>query len=242
LTGALAVPLRRTPLVVTFHGSDTGGPQAPWQAYVSWVVARACTPVFVSEVGASRMGCRRAPIIPAGVDTDVFVPRDRRGARRALGWREDGHYVLLPGSRRNPVKRADVFDRVVAECRRHVPDLQSVALDGFSRAGVVDVMNAVDVTLMTSDTEGSPVATKESLACATPVVSVPVGDVPQLVRGLPGCAIAPSEPRALAACVLAALGADRDPALPRRAELYSRRRLAERTVALYHAVVAREGA
>jgi glycosyltransferase involved in cell wall biosynthesis len=168
----------------------------------------------------------------------MFVPGDRRSARRALGWPEEGRFVLLPGSRRDPVKRVDLFDEVVEECRRSVPDLHAVALQGFSRAEVVQVMNAVDVTLMTSDTEGSPVATKEALACGTPVVSVPVGDLPQLVRGLPGCAIAPAEPRALAECVLRALDAGRSPALRERAQLYSRSRLAERTAALYGAVLA----
>ena len=50
-------------------------------------------------------------------------------------------------------------------------------------------MNAVDVTLLTSDWEGSPGAVRESLACQTPVVSVPVGDVPNVLSGLPGCAV-----------------------------------------------------
>jgi glycosyltransferase involved in cell wall biosynthesis len=238
LTGAAALLQRRVPLVVTFHGSDTGNPNVAWQAYVSWVVARACTPVFVSELAARRMGRAGAAVIPAGVDTDVFVPTSRRASRRALGWREDGRYVLLPGRRNDPVKRADLFDAVLAECRRDVPDIEGVPLQGYSRADVVHVMNGVDVTLMTSDAEGSPVATKESLACCTPVVSVPVGDLPQLLDGVPGCSIAPREPRALADGVLRALAVEREPALRERAEQYARRALAERTASLYESVLA----
>jgi glycosyltransferase involved in cell wall biosynthesis len=97
-------------------------------------------------------------------------------------------------------------------------------------------MNAIDVTLMTSDREGSPVAIKESLACMTPVVSVPVGDVPELIAQLPGCAIVPREPAELAKAVLAALEAGRHVELRQRAEQFSRGRVAERISVLYDAV------
>jgi glycosyltransferase involved in cell wall biosynthesis len=100
-------------------------------------------------------------------------------------------------------------------------------------------MNAVDVTLMTSDFEGSPVSIKESLACATPVVSVPVGDVPDLLAGLPGCQIAPRDPFALADAVLRALEHGADPVLRKRVERLSRRHVAERTVAMYESVLGR---
>ena len=66
-------------------------------------------------------------------------------------------------------------------------------------------MNSVDVTVMTSDYEGSPVAMRESLACLTPVVSVSVGDVPELLAGLPGCAVVERSPRPLADAIVGAL-------------------------------------
>src|SRR5205814_5587092 len=123
--------------------------------------------------------------------------------------------------------------------RRRVSDVTPVSLEGFSRKQVIDVMNAVDVTLMTSEFEGSPVATKESLACMTPVVSVPVGDLTELLAGLPGCAVAPREPVALADAVLHALDRGGGPILRQRAERLSRPRTAARTVALYESVLRR---
>jgi glycosyltransferase involved in cell wall biosynthesis len=235
LSGAVALAQRRLPVVTTFHGSDFTG-AIRWHAYVSWLVARRSTPVFVSEEGAQRLRCRHAPVIPVGVDTDLFVPRDRSQAREALEWRADARYVLLPGARGASGKRANLFDAAVAEARRTAPDLRSVSLEGFSRAQAALVMNAVDVTLMTSDREGSPVAIKESLACMTPVVSVPVGDVPTVIDGLPGCAIVPREPGALAKALLAALEADRRPELRHRAEEFSRKFIARRIAALYEDV------
>jgi glycosyltransferase involved in cell wall biosynthesis len=112
---------------------------------------------------------------------------------------------------------------------------------GFLAAEVANVMNAVDVTVVTSNFERSPVAVKESLACMTPVMSVPVRDLPQLLSGLPGCAIVPRDPVALSDAILRALASGRDPMLRQRAERFSRRRVAERTVARYESVLARTG-
>jgi glycosyltransferase involved in cell wall biosynthesis len=237
LTGMAALAQQSVPTVVTFHGSDTGNPAARWQAWVSWVVARHATPVFVSRDGARRLGCPDAAIIPAGVDVDLFRPRPAHEARQALGWAEQGRYVLLPGARANRDKGAWLFDSVVGELRREFSDINTVSLEGFGRKEVVDVMNAVDVTLMTSVFEGSPVSAKESLACMTPVVSVPVGDMPELLAGLPGCAIRPRSPVALAEAVRAAFERGGDTSLRRRAEAFSGERIADRIVALYRNVM-----
>ena len=237
LTGVLAVAQRRVPVVVTFHGSDTGNSRVRWQAWFSWVAARLSTPIFVSRDGALRLGCTNAAVIPAGVDIDLFQPRPRTEARSALGWPAKGRYILLPGARSNPDKGADLFDATIDEVRKHVPHVTSVSLEGFSREQVADVMNAVDVTLVTSDFEGSPVAVKESLACGTPVVAVPVGDLPQLLSKLPGCAIVLRDSVALADAIIGAFSSGRDPMLRERAERLSRRRVAKRTIALYESVL-----
>jgi teichuronic acid biosynthesis glycosyltransferase TuaC len=241
LSGAVALAQRSVPVVTTLHGSDYTG-AIPWHAYVSWIVARRSTPVFVSAEGARRLRCSAGRVIPVGVDTELFAPCGRAEARNALGWLADRRYVLLPGSFRSPGKRGDLFDAALREARRIAPDLRGVALEGFSRREAALVMNAVDVTLMTSDREGSPLAVKESLACTTPVVSVPVGDVPELITGLPGCAIVPREPTALAKAVLGSLGAERRVELRQRAEEFSRGVVAERISNLYKAVVGGDGA
>jgi teichuronic acid biosynthesis glycosyltransferase TuaC len=236
LSGAVALGQRRIPVVTTFHGSDVSG-AIRWQAWISWVAARHSSPIFVSEDGARRLRRVGAPVIPAGVDVALFQPLDRTYARRRLGWSLDARYVLFPSSPHAAVKRADLFDSVLQEATLYVPKLKAVYLEGYTRDQVALVMNAVDVTLMTSDWEGSPVTVRESLACETPVVSVPVGDVPRLLAGLPGCAVAPRDPGALAEAVLAALDAGRRRELRERAELSSRRRTAERVAQVYESTL-----
>ena len=236
LTGAVALTQRRAPVVTTFWGSDTF---IPWQRRVSYVVARLTVPLFVSAQGRLRLSRPDAAVVPSAVDTQRFRPRPRDEARRLLGWDEEGIYVLLPGPRASVMKNAALFDATLKSLPAWLRARQ-VALEGYSRDEAALVMNAVDVTLMTSLSEGSPIAVRESLACETPVVSVHVGDVPTLLGGLPGCAVRERRPAALAAAVLDALQSGRTGALRARAEQYSRERVAREVLRVYERVV-REG-
>lgn len=236
LTGAVAVTQRSAPTLTTFHGSDCNG-ESSWQTAVSWVVARLSTPIFVSGELARAIGRPKAAVIPAAVDLDVFQPMDRREARRTLGWSEEGIVALLPGSRSVKRKRADLFDAAVAHARKRVPGIRGASLEGLSRRQVALTMNAADVTVMTSNYEGSPVAVKESLACLTPVVSVPVGDVETVLDALPGCSVAPRDPVALGEALVAALDTSRRLELRERMTPFGRHETALRLDALYYDVL-----
>ena len=237
LSGAVALAQRSAPVVTTFHGSDTGG--VPWQRIVSAAVARKAEPIFVNHAGARLLWCRAGHVIPAGVDTDLFVPADRAAARRDLGWSEDARYILFPSSSQNRVKRPDLFASVIKVLREGDERVEPVYLENLSRSQAATTIAAADVTLMTSDWEGSPVTVRESLACTTPVVSVAVGDVAETIHGLPGCEIAPRDPVTLAAAVRRALATARSSELRERALATSRPRTAERVAAVYDEVVAR---
>lgn len=236
LTGAVALAQRRVPVATTFHGSDT---VIPWQRVVSFGVARLSAPLFVSDGGRRRLRLADAPVVPCGVNTERFRPRARTEVRAELGWDERAPHVLFPSRRGNPIKRADLFDATVAEARRAFPSLQAIALEGLSRDQAALVVAAADVTLMTSDWEGAPVIVKESLACQTPVVSVPVGDVPDVIAGLPGCQVCERDPVALGAAVVRAIDAGQSPLLRERAESYSRPQIARRILAVYERILSR---
>jgi glycosyltransferase involved in cell wall biosynthesis len=234
LSGAVAMVQREAPIITTFHGSDTG--YYKWQRAVSWVVARATQPLFVTTQGRLLLGIADAPVVPMGVDLDFFQPIDRAEARQRLGWNPEKIYVLFPGARRVRRKNAALFDAVMNAARRRFAPIAAVSLEGFSRDEVALVMNAVSAVVMTSHFEGSPVAVKEALACLTPVVSVPVGDNPDVLAGLPGCAVAPYDADALARALFEAIRPDRNLALRRRAAEYSRARVARAVLDLYSKV------
>jgi glycosyltransferase involved in cell wall biosynthesis len=240
LTGAVALTQRGVPVVTTFHGSDCSG-HSTWQTAVSWAVARSSTPIFVSPELAKGLGCDGAAVVPVGVDLERFRPMDTGEARRILGWPARGIVALLPGSRGVTNKRADLFDAALDHARRSVPALRGASLEGLGRDEVALVMNAVDVTVMTSNFEGSPVTLKESLACRTPVVSVPVGDVETLVTGLPGCAVVPRDAAQIGDALVAALDAGRPAQLRERVTAFGRTGVAEQVVSVYRSALERTG-
>jgi glycosyltransferase involved in cell wall biosynthesis len=231
LSGAVAALARPSvPLVTTFHGDDY---EVAWQRCISTVVARRSSAIVVNERGRRLLFTRHAAVIPMGVDTVLFTPVEQADARRRLGWDETGRYALLAGARGNPVKGAPLFDAAVGR----VPELKGVTLEGFSRADVALALNAADVLVLASLHEGSPVTVRESLACTTPVVAVPVGDAPAVLAGLPGCAVVERDPNALADAIRAALDAGRDPSLRQRAEETSRSAVVRRVVGVYEGLL-----
>jgi glycosyltransferase involved in cell wall biosynthesis len=243
LSGAVASLQLATPVVTTFHGSDAW---VPWQRKVSRLVARRTQPIAVAPIIAASLGVHDAPVIPCAVDLDLFAPADRTQARRALGWPEDARCVLFPAARNDTTKqvrkRVDVFDAMVERLRLSVPGVFAASLDGLSRQEVALAMNAADVAVLTSLWEGAPVGVKEALACQTPVVSVEVGDVSAVLPGLPGCAIVPRDPEALARGVEGALQAGRDPRLREAMYAYGRQQIAARVVRVYRRLLAERSA
>jgi glycosyltransferase involved in cell wall biosynthesis len=104
----------------------------------------------------------------------------------------------------------------------------------------------IDVGVLSSRNEGTPVAILESMAAAKPVVATRVGGVVDLVRdGYNGFLVPAAEPQRLAAA-MRALAED---AATRRAmgsagrqiaRTYTREALVERMAALYEAVLNRK--
>jgi teichuronic acid biosynthesis glycosyltransferase TuaC len=62
-------------------------------------------------------------------------------------------------------------------------------LKNRTRAEVPILMNAADVCVLTSFTEGSPQFIKEALACNRPIAATDVGDISELIKGVENCRI-----------------------------------------------------
>ncbi|MFZ4725005.1 MAG: glycosyltransferase, partial [Paludibacter sp.] len=103
--------------------------------------------------------------------------------RKELGLDSNEKLVLFAGAFNNTVKNPELAKTAIAL----LPGTKLLELKGYSREGVALLMNAVDAVLMTSFTEGSPQFIKEAMACNCPIVSVPVGDVPEVIDNIDGC-------------------------------------------------------
>lgn len=79
--------------------------------------------------------------------------------------------------------------------------VEQVRLVGF-REDVSAVTRALDVAVLSSKNEGSPLAVMEYMAAGAPIVATAVGGVPELIEdGVHGLLVPPSDPSALAAAI-----------------------------------------
>jgi glycosyltransferase involved in cell wall biosynthesis len=157
------------------------------------VTCRAGSLVVVSETAAeeTRRFYRRAPaaVIPNGVDTALFSPRDRAAARRSLGLDRERSYALFVG-RLEYRKGADLL---MPACRDAGFDLLVAGSKGAAGAhhlGVLDpdvladAYAAADCVLFPTRYEACSYVILEGLACATPVVTTRVGWMRTFLRAV----------------------------------------------------------
>ena len=184
LSGLLANLQRKVPVVTTYHGSDINNPKVRQISKVAMKLS--AWNIFVSKKNIKLARVKKKfSLIPCGVDTNIFRPMDRKAERKKLGFSESDNIVLFAGAFDNPVKNPELATEAVSK----ISVARMIELKGYNRKQVAGLMNAVDVCLMTSHTEGSPQFIKEAMACNCPIVSVDVGDVKEVIDGVEGCYI-----------------------------------------------------
>ncbi len=144
--------------------------------------------------------------ISNGVDTDRFSPHTRPKAtiRGRIGLEPTAFYIGSVGNLR-PVKNQRLLLRACATLSRRYPDVHLLLVgDGpmreplerlaaelgiqkrvqflGTRADVPEVLNALDVFVLPSLSEGMPNAVLEAMACALPVVATRVGGIPEIIE------------------------------------------------------------
>jgi glycosyltransferase involved in cell wall biosynthesis len=118
-----------------------------------------------------------------------------------MGLTPDEKFVLFSGSFKNSVKNYPLAKAAIHHLNDRVvlsSSIKLVELKGYSPEQVCLLLNACDIALLTSLSEGSPNFIKEAMACNRPIVSTDVGDVRDLVEGIPGCFISESNPKDVA--------------------------------------------
>jgi teichuronic acid biosynthesis glycosyltransferase TuaC len=186
VTGFAALFRNGIPLVVSLHGSD---------ALVGWrepLLSRIVCGLADATIAASRKIADRIPaeVIPCGVDLSVFEPKPKAEARHRLHLKADRKYVLFPFNPARRVKRFDLASAAVTNLAREGTEIELLSISNVPNAEMPWYYSASDAMILCSDSEGSPTAVKEALACNLPVVSTNVGDVTEIAQGIAGVEIA----------------------------------------------------
>ena len=145
-----------------------------------------------------------ARVIPNGVDLTVFHPGDQRETRAALDIPQDAKMLLFVGNttRSNPWRDYATLELVVERVAEHMQDERIILVclgeEGkWKRIGRVEVRfisyqkdptmvarfyQAADIYVHPSKSDTFPNTVLEALACGTPVISTPVGGIPEQVN------------------------------------------------------------
>jgi glycosyltransferase involved in cell wall biosynthesis len=188
-------------------------------------------------------------VVPLGLELDDLLagPLERAASRRLLGLPEAGQAIGIVG-RLVPIKDHVTFLEAAALLAKAYPDTTFVvAGDGELRASLEQrartllggrvrflgwchdlpaLYSALDVVVLTSMNEGTPVALIEAGAASRPVVATRVGGVSDVVRdGESGFLVHPGDPRAVADAVAAVLAEpDRARRMGERGRMWVRER------------------
>jgi glycosyltransferase involved in cell wall biosynthesis len=199
---------RGVPRVQVFHGTSVGEILAARRGLLRrdflrrlsgyWPVealtCRAGELAVVSRSAAQETAryYRRAPaaVIPNGVDTELFRPRDRGAARRRMGLEEGPRYALFVG---RPEYRKGA-DLLLESCRgagwellhAGAPPLPGArALGLLDPERLADAYAAADCLLFPTRYEACSYVLLEALACGTPAVTTRIGWTCTLLSELP---------------------------------------------------------
>jgi len=188
LSGLLANLQRKIPVITTYHGSDINNIKIFPLSRLNMILA--AHNIFVSKKNRHKSHqTRNQSLIPCGVDINLFQPISKVEARQLLNLNADKKYILFAGAFANSVKNPNLAKSAIS----FFQDVELIELKGYSRHEVALLLNAVDLLLLTSFSEGSPQIIKEAMACNCPIVSVPVGDVEDVASGINGCYISTYE-------------------------------------------------
>ncbi|MBI2400018.1 MAG: glycosyltransferase family 4 protein [Deltaproteobacteria bacterium] len=190
------------------------------------------------ELLAAGIDPRKTVVIGNGISLEKFrqPSADKEDVRAALGIPpnvfvagtvgrmspEKGYDILLQAAREVLKKKENCFFLFVGDGpQKQALEEQSRSLGiggrvifAGKRSDIPEMLSAMDLFVMSSHTEGQPMALLEAMAAGKPVVSTSVGDVPKILdKGKAGLLAPPADSLGLAAAILRVLD---DPALAGR--------------------------
>ena len=179
----------KIPVYLTLHGCDFQDHGTNrWQVWISKLIAKRVNQIFVQNQEMKDLGYEINPnveILTCGVDTVFFDPF----YSNPLDF--SNKVIIFPSNPEREEKNFPLFMEVIKKLQIE-NNITIKCIDKMNREEIRDLLSNADCLLMTSISEGSPQVVKEALSCGLPVVSVPVGNVAEMIEGVPNCFISSS--------------------------------------------------
>lgn len=229
LSGLLACMQRNVPVVITFHGSDAYLPKV---RLLSNLAARlSAYNIFVSENIKNRIVFHKNnSIIPCGINFDIFFSMDKNIARNDLGLDSEKKYILFSGRFDNKVKNFPLAKEAVNLVDN---EIELIELKNKTRAQVNLLLNACDLLLLTSYSEGSPQIIKEAMACNCPIVATDVGDIREIIQNVEGTFLSSFSPVDISNKIIMAISFGKKTNGREKIKNYDNKIIAEKILAIY---------
>ena len=190
----------RIPVVLSYMGDDLFGSHTDLKkrSFSSWLLvllgkavqpfvqAIICKSPKMVEAVARKSICH---LIPNGVRLEQFSVSEK-GNRKELGLEVGKKYVLFLGDPADMNKNVALVEEALEILGR--PDVELLIRYKVSHDAVVKYLNAADVFVLCSFSEGSPNVVKEAMALNCPLVVTNAGDAAWVVGDTPGCYVSPS--------------------------------------------------
>jgi glycosyltransferase involved in cell wall biosynthesis len=191
----------KIPIVLSLMGGDAEGIYidknkvawtSRWLTLLTWLIQPFVHAIISKSPNLEKYvyNKQKSYLIPNGVNMNLMKPLER-DCRQELGFSPGKKYVLFLGNPTDVNKNFALAKAAMATLNR--PDVQLIAPYPVPHKEVVRYLNAADVFVLCSFTEGSPNAVKEAMACNSPMVVTNAGDVTWLLGDTPGCYISSFE-------------------------------------------------
>lgn len=176
-------PFVKIPVIMTLHGSDAHKSNKIFYR-ISKMLAKKVQNIFYlnDEMKKNfKEHASKMSYVPCGINTDKF--RADRNINNTSKFT-----IAFPASKLRPEKNYQLFIKIIEILRLNIElEIELIEIHNKTRTEVVDILNLVDLVIMTSISEGSPQIIKEAMCCNTPIISTNVGDVGYLLDGVKNC-------------------------------------------------------
>ncbi|MEO5979829.1 MAG: glycosyltransferase family 4 protein [Chryseolinea sp.] len=173
----------KIPIVITLHSGELFGKKGFINRHLQRVITMAVIRhvnriVILNDETKTLLSDFSAKLVkqPCGVDIDFFRPLTGTSDQRRFT-------IGFPGNKARAEKNFRLFTQIIMLLQKEI-DIEVIEFHNISRDEVLQSLNKIDLLLMTSLKEGSPQIVKEAMAVNKPVISTPVGDVEDLLKGV----------------------------------------------------------